>query len=474
MSRVDWYALGQRFVNALLTNDFVFVSAAMGLLGLTSTTLWKLGRLLYARILGRMCVSIEVQDPNDTHRWLLTWLAMQHQKPRSLKTGVNLWDWLMLQSLAVGRHVKAVTQSFLQASGQYLRFTEDADAKKVSIGSAIHYLPAAGLSAFEFRGHLVWCVRVESDNYGGNCFVPARVTIFGYGYSIDVLKAILAEAKEQATFCPPGEIVTFTNGGVNGQTFWTRGPGLMRRAVSSLFLANGLYATLRNDMSKFLERRDWYLRKGLPYRRGYLIHGPPGNGKTTTVLVLAADLNLTIACLSPSSCMTDAALASLLSGVPERCIALDGGCGLPLFAGTGDGDKDGAHQRRPGRVIIDGARPTRDHAVGLVERNRRYSSQRGSHPDHDYESRRSSAAKPYSSWPSGHASKARQRIGPTDRSDIPPLLPGRARLRRVGPALHGGHEGTRSEHGCRSGAFPAQQERRRGSGDMRKDRRARG
>jgi chaperone BCS1 len=73
----------------------------------------------------------------------------------------------------------------------------------------------------------------------------------------------------------------------------------------------------------FLQRRDWYLERGLPYRRGYLLHGPPGTGKSSAVLAVASALRMDLALLSLSgSSLDDNELGQLLSQVPANAIVL--------------------------------------------------------------------------------------------------------------------------------------------------------
>jgi SpoVK/Ycf46/Vps4 family AAA+-type ATPase len=45
---------------------------------------------------------------------------------------------------------------------------------------------------------------------------------------------------------------------------------------------------VRSDFELFFQREDWFHQHNLPYRRGYLFWGPPGNGKTATLRVMAA------------------------------------------------------------------------------------------------------------------------------------------------------------------------------------------
>lgn len=44
---------------------------------------------------------------------------------------------------------------------------------------------------------------------------------------------------------------------------------------------------VRNRVDFFMNRRDWYDRKGMPYTLGFMFHGAPGCGKTSTVKAIA-------------------------------------------------------------------------------------------------------------------------------------------------------------------------------------------
>ncbi|KAI7974034.1 hypothetical protein EIK77_000187 [Talaromyces pinophilus] len=75
------------------------------------------------------------------------------------------------------------------------------------------------------------------------------------------------------------------------------------------------------DMQKFLDEHEWYKARGIPYKRGYLLDGPPGTGKSSFCLSVAGLYELDIYILNLSS-LGDSGLAKLFTQLPQRCVVL--------------------------------------------------------------------------------------------------------------------------------------------------------
>ncbi|KAF2732416.1 P-loop containing nucleoside triphosphate hydrolase protein [Polyplosphaeria fusca] len=71
------------------------------------------------------------------------------------------------------------------------------------------------------------------------------------------------------------------------------------------------------------ETKKFYAECGIPYRRGFLFHGPPGTGKSSFSAALAGHLNCDIYMINLSGGdITDGRLHSLFLSLPKKCVVV--------------------------------------------------------------------------------------------------------------------------------------------------------
>jgi chaperone BCS1 len=69
------------------------------------------------------------------------------------------------------------------------------------------------------------------------------------------------------------------------------------RTITSLFHRPDIIDGLFGDVRTFLSAKQMYEDLGIPYRRGYLLAGPPGSGKSSLVLAVASHFGLPVYCV---------------------------------------------------------------------------------------------------------------------------------------------------------------------------------
>ncbi|GJP76032.1 hypothetical protein CLOP_g6425 [Closterium sp. NIES-67] len=76
---------------------------------------------------------------------------------------------------------------------------------------------------------------------------------------------------------------------------------------------------LLEDARGFLAAAKWYSDRGIPHRRGYLFHGPPGCGKTSLIQAMTGELGLGVSVISLSSSgMSDDSLHTAMANCEQR------------------------------------------------------------------------------------------------------------------------------------------------------------
>ncbi|KAJ7622493.1 hypothetical protein FB45DRAFT_927826 [Roridomyces roridus] len=154
----------------------------------------------------------------------------------------------------------------------------------------------------------------------------------------DILSDLVDCAKESYSAREKVSVHLVTDNGA-----WGRTVTKSRRALSTLLLPAGTKDLILNDAKDFLVDKEWYSRAGIPHRRGYLLYGAPGTGKSSTIHAIAGELGLEIYMISLSHPrMDDYVLSQLISHTPSRCILLleDIDCAFPSRANADEDEDD--------------------------------------------------------------------------------------------------------------------------------------
>lgn len=182
------------------------------------------------------------------------------------------------------------------------------------------------MTTFRFRGRRIMMWREKGETittgYDRTPLELEEMTLATWAGDITVLKDLVAAAllenfKEETD---ETKIFVLSDGWSGG---WEKALTKKPRPKESIVLDGDLSFRVLDDARTFLGSKAWYRDRGIPYRRGYLLHGPPGCGKTSFCQVLAGELQLDMCMLSLSNDkLNDAKLASYFRDAPENSIIL--------------------------------------------------------------------------------------------------------------------------------------------------------
>ncbi|XP_001364893.1 mitochondrial chaperone BCS1 isoform X1 [Monodelphis domestica] len=275
------------FVLALKDNPYF--GAGFGLVGVgTALALARKGAQLGLVAFRRYyMITLEVPGRDRSYSWLLSWLAQRGSRTQHL----------------------SVETSYLQhESGR--------------VTTKFDFVPSPGNHFIWYQGRWIRVERVREkqmiDLQTGTPWESVTFTALGTDRSI--FSSILEEARELALKQQEGKTVMYTAMGSEWRPF---GHPRRRRPLKSVVLDEGLAERIIQDIREFINNPKWYSDRGIPYRRGYLLYGPPGCGKSSFITALAGELEHSICLLSlTDSSLSDDRLNHLLSVAPQQSLVL--------------------------------------------------------------------------------------------------------------------------------------------------------
>lgn len=133
-----------------------------------------------------------------------------------------------------------------------------------------------------------------------------------------------SDREQRGTRARPGRFSLFrwkSNGGGCGD--WCSQGYKRSRPARSVILPDGQLEAIVRDIKDFVARdtKAWYQAHGLPHRRSYLFHGPPGSGKSSTVKMIAGLFRLNACFLGfTSDDFCNQMLQDALTSLPRRAL----------------------------------------------------------------------------------------------------------------------------------------------------------
>jgi chaperone BCS1 len=286
-------------------NPFVSAGLLFMIAGGLMVYLRRIPGLLYDLIERFFIVKMEIKDEDEAYQWMQVWLADKLRGTLS---------------------ISVVTKR------NRIHNPDLDDVVPTSAGAtpSIFFVPAVGTYFFWYRNRFVTLHRNRHENSLPAIFSSGdgdnknasrdkeSFTLRIFSCNRGLARQLIEDCRDRA-IPDDGKL----NIRVANYGSWSLSARVRPRPLASVVLDGRQAEMLLADMKDFLVGDHWYQETGVPYRRGYLLYGPPGNGKSSVAKALAGELGMSIYLLMLSDPdMNDNRINDLLARVPDKNMLL--------------------------------------------------------------------------------------------------------------------------------------------------------
>ncbi len=274
----------------MFENDLLNGGLILAVMAYLTTQLKDVGGTLYNWVKQRYTTKIVFDNSSPTYKWIEVWMNKHYSD------------------------MKIYHRRIIQRYDAEDKFIEDRDGEydhALTEGAYILRYEGKRIVIKHTRERAAMVMSKEDSWY-------ETISLTYWGTSQEIAKKIVAEAWSLATVRSPGKTPIF----LSRYGEWEEYTRRESRELSTVILHEEIGLKLKEDVETFLSSGERYRELSIQWKRGYLLEGPPGNGKTSSIFALAAHLKMPIYMLHLPSVSGDNCFMGLIGELPSPCILL--------------------------------------------------------------------------------------------------------------------------------------------------------
>jgi len=146
------------------------------------------------------------------------------------------------------------------------------------------------------------CIYIECSHYIEN------------NENINAIKNLLIHIKKSSKPELENSIRIF----ISTNNKWDKLNVMQKRPMDTVFINKK--DDILSDINNFMSSENIYIKRGIKYKRNYLLYGPPGTGKTSFITAIASMYNLDIFMVNFGGGISDSSFIKIISRIPKKSL----------------------------------------------------------------------------------------------------------------------------------------------------------